>query len=184
LIIFLRILSGYISETEKKERNEAIEKISKQIKIEGELIGLYEKTAIQIDNKPVQLMFRMIMRDSQKHIEILQTAIEIIGGHDILIKDRKEIEVSFKKHLELEQDSINKGDELLKFSWLRDNKGLSSLIESWRDDEKRHHKFLKELSEKSFVPTNSTEFASVFKEETFFEERYLKSKKYWEEKKI
>ena len=177
------ILAGYIGEAEKKERDEAIEKITEQIKIEGELIGLYEKTVAQIDNKPLQLMLRMIMRDSQKHIEILQAAIEIIKGQDILIKDRKEIEISLKKHLELEQASITRGDNLLKNSWLRDNKGLSSLIESWRDEEKRHHKFLKELSDKSFIPINSTEFASVFRDETFFEDRYQKSKKFWEEKK-
>ncbi|MBN1682847.1 hypothetical protein JW865_04770 [Candidatus Bathyarchaeota archaeon] len=175
-------MAARISEVEKTERDEAIKTINHQIKIEGELISLYEKTFQETDNKPLGMLFRTIMRDSQKHIEILQTAIEIIKGQDILIKDREEIKTNLKKHLELEEDSINRGDNLLKFNWLRENKGLASLIESWRDDEKRHHKFLKELSEKPFILINSNDFASVFRDETFFEDRYVRSKKYWDEK--
>ncbi|MCJ7632732.1 hypothetical protein MUP77_10130, partial [Candidatus Bathyarchaeota archaeon] len=137
----------------------------------------------EIPNKAIQQMLRMIRQDSQKHITMLQTADDIINGQEVLMQDRKGLAESLKVHLELEKESIEKGERLLCYKWLQDKKGLKTIIESWRDDEKRHHKFLKELSEKPFVPISSDDWATLFRDEEFFEERYTRSKAYWNRKK-
>lgn len=94
------------------------------------------------------------------------------------IQDRKTLADSLVKHLKLEKQSIERGDKLLNYAWLQDKKGLRALIESWRDDEKRHHRFLKELSEKQFISISSNDLASVFRDEEFFEKRYQTSKEF------
>lgn len=148
-------MAAYMDETERKEREQALEILKEQIRVEGELIGLYEQTLNEIDNKPIQHMFRMIRTDSMKHIEMLQSAQEIIRGQDILIEDRKDLKANLEKHLELEKASIEKGAQLLHYRWVRSKKGLYALIESWINEEKRHHNFLKELSEKPYVSLDS-----------------------------
>jgi hypothetical protein len=90
-----------------------------------------------------------------KHIEMLQSAQEIIRGQDFLIEDRKDLKANLEKHLELEKASIEKGDQLLHYRWVRNKKGLYALIESWRNEEKRHHNFLKELSKKPYISLDS-----------------------------
>ena len=96
-------MAAYMDETERKEREQALEILKEQIRVEGELIGLYEQTLNEIDSKPIQHMFRMIRTDSMKHIEMLQSAQEIIRGQDILIEDRKNLKENLEKHLELEK---------------------------------------------------------------------------------
>ena len=170
-------MAAFIDETESKEREQALEILNEQIRVEGKLIELYEQTIDEIDNKPIQQMFRMIRTDSIKHIEMLQSAQDIIRGQDILIEDRKDLKANLEKHLELEKASIEKGDQLLRYEWIRDNKGLRTLIENWRSEEKRHHNFLKKLSEKPYIPISPYDWVGVFRDEEFLEERYLRSKR-------
>ena len=52
-------------EEEEKARQEAIQMLKEQIKVEGELIGLYERTAPSMENKPVKHILHMIELDSR-----------------------------------------------------------------------------------------------------------------------
>lgn len=95
------------------------------------------------------------------------------------MSDRKNLALNLEKHLELEKKSIERGEQLLNYRWLTNRKGLSAMIENWREDEKRHHKFLKELAEKPFIPINPDDFVAIFRnDEEYLEGRYLQSKKY------
>jgi rubrerythrin len=154
--------------------------LKEQIRVEGQLMALYEKAVRETENKPIQYMFRMIEMDSRKHIEMLQSALEIIEGQDVLIQDRKSLKTNLDEYLRLEKESIEKGNKLLGYRWFLDRKGLRSLIENWRDDEQRHHKFLKELSEKAYIPISIDDLLTVFRDEEFLEKRYLQTKKYAE----
>jgi len=53
------------------------------MQVEGELVGLYERTAREISSQPVRHLLHMINMDSRKHIDICQTAIEILEGGDM-----------------------------------------------------------------------------------------------------
>lgn len=177
-------MAAYIDETEQKERAQALKILEEQISIEGKLIGLYKHLINETENKPIQHMFRMIQTDSMKHIDMLQSAKEIIQGQDILIKDRNVLKVNLQKHLEFEKTSIEKGNQLLRYQWIKDKKGLHTLLQNWRNEEKRHHNFLKTLAKKPYIPISSGDWHAIFgTEETFFEKRYLRSKRFLEKKK-
>jgi rubrerythrin len=176
-------MAAHINKDELAYREESKKILRDQILVEGELIGLYEKTLNEIPNTLVQQMLKMIRHDSQKHIMMLSIVIDFLEGKEVYIQDRKGLAKSLKRHLELESESIQKGEKLLRYSWLKDRKGYRTIIESWIEDEKRHHKFLKQLSDRAFTPISSDDFASVFRDEEFFEERYKRSKAFWEKSK-
>ncbi len=176
-------MAAHIDKKEASDREEAKKILRDQIAIEGELIALYEKSVLESPNALIQQMLRMIRHDSQKHVMMLGIVVDFLEGKEVFIQDRKGLADSLKRHLELEMESIQRGELLLKHGWLRDRKGYRTIVESWVEDEKRHHKFLKELSDKPFTPMSSDDFSSAFRDEDFFEERYKRSKAYWEKNK-
>jgi hypothetical protein len=125
-------------------------------------------------------MLHMIMYDCQKHIESLQTAIDIIEERDVLMEDRLALKEGLKRHIELEDGSIKAAEKVLKYSWVQNRSGLKVLLESWLDDEKRHHKTLRQLSEKPFIKVDLNDLVTIFKGEAFLEQRYLRSKQFQE----
>jgi len=50
----------------------------------------------------------------------------------------------------LECGAIERANEILKNTWIRENKALTALFKKLRDDERRHHQMLKNLMEKTF----------------------------------
>ena len=147
------------------------------------MINLYDSTVGELPNKLVQQMLRMIKHDSQKHAMMLSILLDFLEGEEVFMEDRRGLADSLRRHLELEAESIKRGEKLLGQTWLRDRKGYRSIVESWVDDERKHHKFLRELSDKPFTPISADDFSSVFRDEVFFEERYRRSKAFWEKEK-
>jgi hypothetical protein len=177
-------MSSVVGERESEERRRVVETLKDQIRIEGELIDQYKEFGLKIMNVPVRRMLHMIMYDSQKHIEALQAAIDIINGEDILKDDRKELKDALKKHLEIEAESLKTAERVLKHSWIQNTKGLKELLESWKEEEKRHHQTLKNLSEKPFIELDSNDWITLFQGEEFLEERYLRAKRFKEKLKL
>jgi rubrerythrin len=170
-------LASVIGEEEKLEREEAVKLLRHQIKTEGLLIKEYQEYGSKVENPGVRRMLHMIMFDSQKHIEALQAVIDNIQGTDIMKEDREDLREGLKRHIELELESIKAAEKVLNYNWLRNTPGLRELVESWRDDEKRHHKALKRLSEKVFVKADPNDFTTLFRSDEQLEERYLRSKR-------
>ena len=164
---------------QKKEKEEAIRLLREQIQVEGRLVGLYEKSHKEIENRPVRHILHMIQLDSMKHIDICQTAIEILEGEDVLKDERKGLLTGVKEHVELEEGSIERADEILNNVWIRENKAIGELIKKLRDDEKRHHDTLKKLSEKTFFRLDPNDFTVIMRGTVFAEERYKRSKEFW-----
>ena len=166
------------TERERAQKAEAVETIREQIGIEGQLIGLYEASERETENKAMKRIMQMFRLDSQRHINILQATIEIIEGEDVFIEDRVPLDETLKKHLELEAEALKKANELLRKQWIDENKGLKNLIEIWRDDEKRHHGALKQMINKPYFRLASNDMVGLFRDEAFLEERYRKNKEY------
>jgi rubrerythrin len=61
---------------------------------------------------------------------------------------------------------------------------LKELIEIWRDDEKRHHRALKELANKTYFRLGSNDMVALFRDEKFLEGRYKSAKKFKENKAL
>ena len=167
---------------QKKEKAEAIRMLKEQIQVEGRLVGLYERTHKEIENRPVRHILHMIQLDSLKHIDICQTAIEILKGEDVLRDERRELLTGVKEHVELEEGSIERANEILNNVWIRENKAIQELLKKLRDDERRHHDTLKKLSEKTFFRLDPNDFTVIMRGPEFAEERYVRSKEFWRKK--
>ncbi len=167
-----------IDEREKKDKAEAVEILKEQLGIEGQLVGLYEEYERTSENKAMKRVMQMFRLDSQRHINILQAAIEIIEGEDVFIDDRKPAKETLEKHLELEAEALKKANTLLRKQWIDETKGLKGLIELWRDDEKRHHAALKKIISSPYIRLASNDMVSLFRGEDFLEERYRRAKEF------
>ena len=134
----------------EKEKTEAINILKDQVNIEKQLVELYGKTAGLIISLPVRRLLRSIQLDSMKHIEICQTAIEVLQGEEFQHEDKNELKVGLEHHVKLERKSIDMTNRMLKNPWIRDNKGLATLIEKLREEEIKHHRTLQRLITEGF----------------------------------
>lgn len=171
---------GLYEKWNEEERKEIVESLSEQLEIEGQLVGLYDEYERGTEKKALRRVMQMFRLDSQRHINILQAVIEVIEGEDVLIEDKKELHESLKKHLELEAEALEKANNVLGKRMINENQGLKMLLEMWRDDEKRHHKALQELTKNTYFQISATDMVTIFKGEEFLEERHLRSKRFRE----
>jgi hypothetical protein len=125
---------------------------------------------------------QMLRRDSQRHINILEAVIEIIEGQEVFIEDKKPLAETMEKHLALEKQALDNANKILGKAWVDENKGLKGLLQLWRDDEKRHHRAIKDLSSKTYLRIASNDMVAIFRDEEFLEERYRKSKAFKEKR--
>ena len=167
---------------EEEERQEIIELLREQMKVEGRLVGLYENSAKELTSTPVRHLLHMINMDSRKHIDTCQIAIEILQGTDVFKEHKEDLLKGLKEHMELEEDSVKRANKLLRSTLISENQALKALIEKLRDDEKRHHNALKKLSEKPFFQIDPGDFTVIFQGEDFAEERYRRSKEFREKR--
>ena len=173
---------GFYRHLDKEDREEAIRLLREQMQVEGELVGLYEKSHSKIENLPVRHLLHMIQLDSLKHIDMCQTAIELLQGEDVLKEEKQEMIRGLSEHVKLEEGSINRATKLLGNIWIRENKAVEELIKKLRDDERRHHDALMRLSKKTFFRLDPEDFGVILRGPEFAEERYKRSKKFWNKK--
>ena len=171
-----------LDERDRKRKNQTIEELKEQITIEGQLIGLYEEQERISDNLPMKRIMQMFRLDSQRHVNILQAAVEIINGEEVYIEDRNTLANTLSKHLELEAEALKNANKILSQDWVDENKGLKNLLELWRG-EKRHHSALKRIVDRPYFRIGSNDLVAVFRGEEFIEERYRRSKEYKEKMK-
>lgn len=169
-----------ISDRDKESKQEAVDILKAQLKVEGQLIGLYEEHERDTENKAMKRVMQMFRLDSQRHINILQAAIEIIQGEEVFIENKKPLAETLEKHLALEKEALDNANKLLNKAWVDENKGLRGILQLWRDDEKRHHKAIKDLSSNTYLRLGSNDMVALFRGEEFLEERYRKAKEFKE----
>jgi hypothetical protein len=107
--------------------------------------------------------------DSRKHIAIFDMAIKILDGQRIGDDDRQEITVGLEKHLELESESIKRSREISANLWVKENAGLSRLMETWSSDERRHVKTLERLRDERFTRINAFDAYTEYRRTAFKE---------------
>lgn len=165
---------------EEKHRKEVLEELEEQIKIEAQLVDLYRDFEEKTENKALKRMMQVYKLDSQRHINLIQSTIEIINGEDVFIEDKDFLKDSLAEHIELEAEAIKRANSVLRKGFIAENKGLKELIEIWRDDEKRHHRALKELANKTYFRLGSNDMVALFRDDKFLEGRYKSAKKFKE----
>jgi len=157
---------------EEREKEEVVSLLREQIKAEGKLIGLYEKTEQDVQSKAVRHLLHTIVLDSMKHIDICSTAIEILQGEDVLKEEKKDLREKLNEHVELEKGSVDRTNKILKNVWIRENKAVKELIEKLRDDEKRHTAALRKLADKTFFRWDGMhDFINILRDTEWEDER-------------
>lgn len=169
-----------LSDRDKESKQEVVEQLKEQLKTEGQLIGLYEQHERETTNKAMKRLMQMFRLDSQRHINILHAAIEIIEGEEVFIADKEPLAETLEKHLALEKKALDNANKILNKAWVDENQGLKGLLELWRDDEKRHHKAIQNLTNNKYLRLGSNDMVAIFRGEEFLEERYKRSKEFRE----
>jgi len=160
-----------IREREESEKAEVIDLVNKQMLAEGELVELYEKSVGEIKSQPVKHLLHMIQLDSRKHMDMCQVALEILRGEELLKTEKKELVEGLQRHIDLEKESIDRADKIMKNVWIEEIKGLHELFKRLKEDEKEHHRALMILTGKEFFRVSSRELVGIFQD---LEERYEK----------
>lgn len=151
----------------EKEKSEALNLMRRQLETEEQLVELYEKTADIIIGEPARWLLHMFQMDSRKHIEVFRMAIEVLEGREVSGEDRMEIATGLKKHMELERASIERGEELKGNPWVRENSGLSRLMEAWSRDEREHHRSLQRFKDEGFTRENVLDAYTNYRRNAF-----------------
>jgi hypothetical protein len=151
----------------EEDRAEALRLLDEQLQTEKRLVKMYEETSDLILSETARWLLHMFQMDSRKHIAIFNLAIEILEGQRIGEPDSREISVGLEKHLELEKESIERSKKILTNHFVRENSGLSRLLETWSDDEKLHHKTLQRLRDERFTRMNAFDAYTDYRRTAF-----------------
>ncbi len=151
----------------EQEKSEALSLLNEQLQTEKRLVEMYEETSDLIMSEPARWLLYMLQMDSRKHIAIFDMAIELLEGRRIGEEDWQEISVGLEKHLELERESIERSRTIGSNRWVKENSGLSRLLETWADDERRHHRTLQRLRDERFTRIDALDAYTEYRRTAF-----------------
>lgn len=127
-------------------KEELIEFLREQIKVENKIVDSLNKSLPEIDNATVKGVLKGISLDSIKHAEMYASAVRLITTvskaltQENLDKQKDLVE----KHIQMEAELIKKIGKVLPT--IKDSK-VKLLLKAILEDEKRHHGLLKEVLE-------------------------------------
>jgi rubrerythrin len=129
-----------------KTKNELINFMKEQIKVENEIVDSLNKALVEIKNPPVTGVLKGISLDSVKHAEMYAAATELLTSvsqaltQEHLDKQKALVE----RHIRLEAELIKKIGKILPDV---ENQKAKLLLNAILSDEKRHHALLKMVLE-------------------------------------
>lgn len=138
--------------------------------VESEAVTLYSEASEEVESSAVKHILHMIQLDSMKHLDVCQFIIDVLQGEDVLKNERQEIFNGLQRHLDIEKDSLNIAKKIERHYLIRNTKGFQELVKRWKNDEKEHHKALKNLINKTFF---TTERSTIFTTPEKLEARYV-----------
>ena len=125
-----------------KSKDELINFMKAQIKVENEIVDSLNSALVDVKNPPVRGVLKGISLDSVKHAEMYAAATELLTSvsqalsQEHLDKQKALVE----KHIRLEAELIEKISKVLPSV---ENKKVKLLLNAILADEKRHHELLK-----------------------------------------
>jgi ferritin-like metal-binding protein YciE len=139
-----------IMETEKK----LPELLKDQIKLEKEIANRLTTLEKRVDSIAARLLIREMQLDSKKHAEILQAALEVIGGpksfweYTVEINaDKGAVKKELEDHIKAEQEMIRQLKEETKRT---NDEALKLLLKHFEEDEKKHHENIQTILHKAY----------------------------------
>ena len=127
-------------------KDELVEFLKEQVKVENKIVDSLNKSLPEIDNPTVKGVLKGVSLDSVKHAEMYASAVRLMTTvskaltQENLDKQKDLIE----RHIQMEADLIKKISKVLPT--VKDNK-VKLLLSAILEDEKRHHGLLKQILE-------------------------------------
>ena len=119
-----------------------IDLLDKQRILEEEVAETLSELLKNIENKVVKLMIHGLILHSMKHADILQALIDVVKGKVFSDVEKFEIDRGFQKHVENEEEMMNRFKEIIDKTEDERIKGILSQIVK---EEERHHQELKDI---------------------------------------
>jgi rubrerythrin len=138
------------------EKEETLEFISKQMKLEEQIVKIVEENISKLGNVFIKELLLGISQDSQKHAMLLRALKKAVEGPTPFIseEERDKIAEGIERHIELEKNAVKTYDELAEKSDDEQVKTIASMI---KEDEIRHHQLLLELHKAVIEPETLTQ---------------------------
>jgi hypothetical protein len=135
-----------VKEKIMKTKNELIEFMKKQIKVENDIVDSLNNALIDMKNPPVKGVLKGISLDSVKHAEMYAAATELLTrvSQAITQEQLDKQKAVVEKHIRMEAELIKKIGDVLPT--VEDGK-VKLLLSAILEDEKRHHALLKMVLE-------------------------------------
>lgn len=129
---------------------ELLEFIERAIKIEEQAVKLYKETSDKADNAAVKLILDELGMDSGKHAKMYKTIERVLKETPYSFADfHKEKYVDkllgreeLSRHIKIEEKMIEILEEQLNIT---EQPTVKAILEHILEDERRHHKVLKEV---------------------------------------
>jgi hypothetical protein len=130
----------------EKRKDNLLEFLKNQIKIEYEIVASLEKPLLIMKNPAVKGVLKGISLDSIKHAELYTSAVTLLTGPSTALTQENldEQRALVEKHIEIESQLIKKLETMIPTI---DNKKVVFLLNSILADERRHHEMLKMVLE-------------------------------------
>lgn len=129
-----------------KTKDELIEFMKRQIKVENDIVDSLNNALIDMKNPPVRGVLKGISLDSVKHAEMYAAATELLTrvSQAITQEQLDKQKAVVEKHIRVEAELIKKIGDVLPT--VEDEK-VKLLLSAILEDEKRHHALLKMVLE-------------------------------------
>jgi len=130
----------------EKRKDNLLEFLKNQIKIEYEIVASLEKPLLSMKNPAVKGVLKGVSLDSIKHAELYTSAITLLTGASTALTQENldEQRALVEKHIEIESQLIKKLETMIPTI---DDKKVVFLLNSILADERRHHEMLKMVLE-------------------------------------
>lgn len=124
------------------ERDELVGLLKEQLVLERKTIASMDKQVRRTKNRIIRLLLHGIVLDSMKHIDMLETMIDLLTGSVVPEAERDELGKELKRHIEIEKDSLDRLEGVIKKT---EDKGVRFLLQNIASDERRHHTVLDQI---------------------------------------
>lgn len=127
-------------------KNDLIRFIEAQVKVEREIVNSLNEALEDMENQPVKSVLYGISLDSLKHAEMYGSALMLLTtAQKALTQEQLDMQKSLiEKHIRIESELIGRISAELTHV---ENEKVKLLLTAILEDEKRHHRLLKDILE-------------------------------------
>jgi rubrerythrin len=128
--------------------------IREQIQLEKETAKKFDTLESRLDSPAARLLIREIQLDTEKHAEILESALKLMDGPKSFWEfavdidaDKRVVKKELEDHIKAEERMMLQIEEELKKT---DDEALRLLLKHFAEDERKHHGNLKIILGKAY----------------------------------